>query len=351
MILSVGLRKIFNLRVWSIAAAALLLVFAPLSAQTPQPVMPDSVRDYVRAAMAAFRSHSVHRSEVDWTALEDSVFFRAASAQTPADTWLSLTWALRRVDRHSLLMPPDGWMAAMTGAGRPADAPAAESRPLGRLLEGSLGLVTVPPHGGRNRPAYVDSLQTQLLELDSSGVCGWVVDLRENTGGNMWPMLAGIGPLLGAELVGSFTDSPSAMGWRYRDGRSWFGGSSPPAEPLGWGNTPARQLTHGDAPVALLIGRKTASSGEILMLAFVGRPDVRSFGESTAGFASSNTSVPLRDGATMLVTSSYPRDRLGRTYPLQLEPDEAVPASDEGDAVLRRAVVWLRLQPGCAVRQ
>lgn len=345
----IGLRAGSSRRSCSIVAAVLLLVAARLPAQTPRPAMPDSVRDYVSVAMAVFRENSVHRSEVDWTSLEDSVFARAAGAQTPTDTWLALTWALRRVDPHSFLRPSEKMMAAITG-GTVSQAPQpGASRPLGQLLDG-IGLVTVPPHSGRNRPAYVDSLRTQLVTLDSTGVCGWIVDLRENTGGNMWPMLAGVGPLLGAEMVGSFTDGPPGAGWRYRDGRSWLGDSTPPAEPLGWGSTPPRQLEHAEAPVALLVGKETASSGEMVLLAFLGRPNVRSFGDSTAGFASANKSVPLRDGATLVVTSSYPRDRLGRTYPLRIAPDEFVPPSDSAgrDASLRRARAWLRRQPTCA---
>jgi hypothetical protein len=97
-------RAVCIFRVCGIAAAALLLVFSPLPAQMPQSAMPDSVRDYVSTAMAAFRSHSVHRSQVDWAALEDSVLTRAVNARTPAETWPVLTWALRRVDRHSFLM-------------------------------------------------------------------------------------------------------------------------------------------------------------------------------------------------------------------------------------------------------
>lgn len=334
-------------------AAALLVVAARLPAQTPRPAMPDSVREYVSAAMAAFRAHSVHRSAVDWSSLEDSVIARAGGARTPTGTWLALTWALRRIDPHSFLLPPEGMIATITGGLAPQPPRPAASRPLGQLLDGSIGLVTVPSHAGRNRPAYVDSLHAQLDALDSEGVCGWVVDLRENTGGNMWPMLAGIGSLLGAEMVGSFTNSPPGAGWRYRDGRSWSGDSAPPAEPSGWGSTPPRRLAHAAAPVALLVGRKTASSGEMILLAFLGRPDVRSFGDSTAGFASANSSVPLRDGATLVVTSSYPRDRLGRTYPLLVAPDELVPLDDSagGDAPLRHAVAWLRRQPTCAGRR
>jgi C-terminal processing protease CtpA/Prc len=102
----------------------------------------------------------------------------------------------------------------------------------------------------------------------------------------------------------------------------------------------------------LLVGRETASSGEMTLVAFLGRPNVRTFGDSTAGYTSSNTVVPLRDGATMIITSGYPRDRLGRRYPLRVGPDELVLAGDSanGDAPLRRAAAWVSGQPACAGR-
>jgi carboxyl-terminal processing protease len=340
---------------------ALLLVTTRLPAQVPRPTMPDSVRGYIRDAMAAFRAHSIHRAEVDWPTLEDSVVAQSAGAQSPSDTWRALTWALRSVDRHSYLLPPPDKMAALTGGmmpsapqpGRRLAAAFAPGGPSDGLLDGRIGVVVVPPHSGHNRPAYVDSLQARIGALDGAGACGWVMDLRENTGGNMWPMLAGVGPLLGAEVVGSFTNSPLGVGWNYRDGRSWQGDSTRPAEVGGWGSTSPRLIKNPTAPVALLVGRKTASSGEMTLLAFLGRPHVRSFGDSTAGYTSSNTTVPLRDGATLIVTSSYPRDRLGRTYPLSVGPDELVPPTDsaESDAPLRRAVAWLRQQPACAERR
>ena len=331
----------------------LILSSARLSGQQPKSPMPDSVRDYVRVAMAAFRERSMHRAEVDWPSLEDSVVARADSAQTPRGTWRALTWALRRVDAHSYLLPPQRVMKEFTAGMVPPVASTTASRPVGRLLDGGFGLVVVRAHGGTNRVAYVDSLQSQIRALDSAGVCGWVVDLRENGGGNMWPMLAGIGTLLGAEVVGSMTNSPAGEGWHYRDGRSWEGGSTPPREPLGWGSVAPRPVANANAPVALLVGRETASSGEITLLAFLGRPNVRSFGDSTAGMNSSNASVPLRDSATMYVTSGYPRDRLGRTYPLSVGPDELVLAGDSGsgDAALARAVAWLGRQRACAERR
>lgn len=308
------------------ALGALCLTAVRLPAQSTPSTMPDSVRGYVRDVMTAFQAHSVHRAEVNWPALEDSVIARSANAQTPSDTWLALTWALRHVDQHSFLMRSPAKMAAMTGGMTPSAPKASRPAPAfatGGLLDGRIGVITVAAHSGANRTAYVDSIQTRIGALDRAGACGWVVDLRENSGGNMWPMLAGVGPLLGAEVVGSFTNSAPGVGWHYRDGRSW-NGDSIAADVAGWGSAPPRRVANPVAPVALIVGRKTASSGEITLLAFLGRPNTRSFGDSTAGYTSSNSSVPLRDGATLFVTSGYPRDRLGRTYPLRIAPDELV---------------------------
>lgn len=331
---------------WSVASV-LLLCSTPLAAQQ----MPDSVRQYVSDAIAIFRASSVHRDEVNWSALEDSVIARAGAAQTPAATWRALTLAFRGVDRHSFLMPPASAMQGMI-ADQKTRATSRPSRPLGRVVDGTVGLIAVPAHGGPNRPAYVDSIQAQLKSLDSAGVCGWVVDLRDNTGGNMWPMLAGIGPLLGAEVVGSFTNGKVAE-WRYRDGRAWSGGSIPPDEPSGWGTGAPYRVQRAEAPVALLLSRRTASSGELTLLAFLGRPNVRTFGDTTAGYNSSNSSIPLRDGATLVVTSGYGRDRTGRSYPLSLAPDEFVRSGMDTatDVPLGSASAWVRRQPACTARE
>ena len=94
---------------------ALLLAGTRLPAQAPRPTMPDSVRGYIRDAMAAFRVNSVHRAETDWPTLEDSVIARSAGAQSPSDTWRALSWALWSVDRHSHLLPSPTKMAGLSG--------------------------------------------------------------------------------------------------------------------------------------------------------------------------------------------------------------------------------------------
>ena len=96
--------------------------------------------------------------------------------------------------------------------------------------------------------------------------------------------------------------------------------------------------------MAVLLGPKTASSGEAIAVAFSGRPQTEFFGRRTGGFATSNQNVPLGDGMVAFVMTSEMADRHGRTFPKGLAP--AVEDASDEDAGLR-ALAWLRTKAGC----
>lgn len=335
-------------------AIACVTQFAAASAQASQPPRQtaEAVVKYLDAALDTLRRVALRRDSVDWKALRDSVRVRSAGAQTTDEAWPALQWALRSVDRHSFLQTPRPMPDARGAAAKPnekAAQPFVRPAVSGRLIDGRFGYVLVPSIGS-SRPSFVDSLQAFIREFDAAGACGWVVDLRRNPGGNMWPMLAGVGPLLGDSVIGSFVvsgerDSP----WRYVRGHAWSGPDTVPV----WaahGTQPPYEMKQRYAPVAVLTGRETASSGEATMIAFLGRPNVRTFGDSTAGFASVNNGYRLPDSANMVITIGFSRDRTGRQYGLRLTPDELVPAGTDParDEPLESAMAWLRRQPSCS---
>lgn len=194
--------------------------------------------------------------------------------------------------------------------------------------------------------AYETQLQKIVANLDKTHPAGWVVDLRGNVGGNMWPMLTGIGPVLGEsdDLGESFsTDGHSVS--RYRDGVS--------AEIEDNGKVNSYPRVEGapykmaDTPiVAVLIDGGTGSSGEAIAIAFRGRPQTRFFGEHTEGVSTVNETFALSDGASMWLTIGVQADRSGKQYLNGLAPDEVVVVgdkipSDAQDAVLQEALKWL----------
>ncbi len=226
-----------------------------------------------------------------------------------------------------------------------ADAPALDPR-IGQVDIG--GFSAVPgPAAKQQMQERAKRWQAIIRDQDTGKRCGWIVDLRSNTGGNMWPMLLGMAPLLrttkeGEETVGSFATAEGPSPWQ----------STPSGVRLGARvivdlGAPGYRLKHGGAPVAVLIGPLTASSGEATVLALRGRPQTRSFGEHTAGFSTANVVRPLVDGSSLVLTTSVMQDRTGKGDGLKITPDQR---THSGTATVAAAQAWLLAQPACAGR-
>ncbi|KAF1014808.1 MAG: hypothetical protein GAK31_02295 [Stenotrophomonas maltophilia] len=195
------------------------------------------------------------------------------------------------------------------------------------------------------RKAYALALQQRITALDDGTRCGWAVDLSSNGGGNMWPMLLGLLPLLhgtpdaqGA-LIGAFRTAEGLQPWRQGEGAVMQGG-----RPMLASRQASYRLRAGRTPVAVVVGARTASSGEAVALAFRGQPDSRSFGQPSAGVSTGNQPMTLVDGTTLLLTRNVMADRTGQGDGSRLQPDEETAS---GPATLQAAQQWLLAQPAC----
>jgi len=192
-------------------------------------------------------------------------------------------------------------------------------------------------------PQDVIEYHRMIQRVDTLGVCGWVVDLRGNLGGNMWPMVAGVGPIVGEGVLGYFVDPDSVVKtWTYESGSSRLDGAvaTQASDPY--------DLLASDPPVAVLTDGHTASSGEATTIAFRGRPLAKSFGQPTWGVSTANRGFPLSDGAALILTVSTMADRLGVLYGNEVNPDQIVPVLKTGDPAtdqpLAEAITWLQKQ-------
>jgi hypothetical protein len=302
-------------------------------------------------------------------------FALAGNAQTTADTYVAVAHAIGELkERHSFLVLPDSLdkdrkqeiqremkaeLAKMRGAPRVARgrSPFAEREMSGHVdrRDGRMFAHVVVPHCSaqysewqKNIPYFQEftkKLKGIVADLMAQKPDGWLVDLRGNGGGNMWPMLAGITAILGEGDLGSFR-APGGGGstWFLKDGtvstrpgvvesvQSPSPGPSPSPAAFPW--------------LAVLFDRGTASSGEAVAISFAGRPRSRSFGEHTAEFSTANQNFPLPDGAMLLLCTSVEADRTGRLYPDGLDPDVTIPTPEsrppeDGDAVIEAAEDWL----------
>ena len=315
---------------------------------TPAGPSPEALA-YLAEALDYIQGHALRRDRVDWPAVRREALARAQGARTTWETYPAIRYTLAQLqDNHSFLLEP--WMVQRRQS-------ATGLRPDGRRLEGTIGYLFLPPlaaTGGEFPGQYAEAAVRAIEEADREATCGWVVDLRRNEGGNMWPMVVGVGPILGDGDAGGFVDADGRREvWGYREGQA-LAGDQVRAQ------GPAYQLKRPLPPVAVLTGPRTASSGEAIALAFRGRPQARSFGEPTAGVPTANDRKELSDGAWLLLTVARMADRTGQAYEDRIVPDQPVavegdPAEwqmrdPERDPVLRAALAWLRDQPDCAGR-
>jgi hypothetical protein len=281
---------------------------------------------YLDRALDLLQARHINAAKVDWPRLRTEAYAKAAGATSPRETYAAIRATITALgERHTFLRPP-------SPARPPGAAPPDHALPVGHVAGHVASLALPGLHRDLSDPsdtglAYQQAISAFLKTADAGEVCGWVIDLREHTGGDMWPGMRGLAPLLGSGSHGAFINAQGAKPWPT-------------------GSTLSRDdLRKPDAPTAVLLGPKTGSSGEMMAIAFAGRPATRSFGQPTAGFATANSTVVLSDGAVLAVTSAYVEDRLGRRYEGPMTPDETT-AADETAAI---ATAWLEKQ-GCAAR-
>ncbi|HEY1262860.1 MAG TPA: S41 family peptidase [Terriglobales bacterium] len=347
---------------WALA----LLCCLGLAQNAPNPKN-DAV-GYLNRALDEIQNRALHRSTVDWPRVRAEALSRAKNAKTPVDTYDAIRFALAGLkDHHSslLLTPALESLEAQRNPHRvapKAPPPTAASSPYstrsspeGRIekQDGKIfGLVVVPKCASQNDQQSVEyetRLQRVIADLDRSHPKAWVIDLRGNGGANVWPMLAGIAPLLGeSDNLVQFLTTRGRSVWRYRNGAATeIVNGNEVSHPAVEGSP---HIVQGNPTVAVLIDSGTAVAGEALAIAFRARPNTRFFGEYTAGRSTVSETVALPDGASMSLIIGIQADRTGKEYLDGLGPDELIPGADRvvadaDDQALQSALWWLSHLP------
>ncbi len=344
----------------------------PHPQQSPTAISSDAAA-FLDNAIDIMRQHALRGQGVDWVALRTEAFKRAGGAFNPIDTYPAIYWTLVQLgDTGSHLRLPPGLYPDQIALMQQAEKEAQEKAPTGvrteastptgftvrRLPEGHIvtmqgnnfGYVVLPRCSAKDSDGvllYAADVRRILTDLSTQNPKGWIIDLRGNTGGNMWPMLTGIGPILGDGVVGSFVAADGNVNWFYQDGKT---GTRNPAGietvSLTLDEAPVLNGVNPTAPVAILVDSSTASSAEAITIAFHGRANTRFFGSHTAGKSTAVQPFKLDDGAELYLTTAIDADRSGKSYPDGFTPDEVFPSvanipAESSDPVVHAAQLWL----------
>jgi hypothetical protein len=283
--------------------------------------------------LGVMRQHSANAGRIDWEAFRAAVMTAAGAGSAP-DIPAAVSVALRLLDDQ------ESYYAGRSG-GVIGPSPVGGCR-------APTGAVNVPENIGYVRvrgcdcqadaeiARFAESIQNAIRTADRAGLAGWIVDIRGNGGGNMWPMIAGIGPVLGEGIVGWIVYNNREYEREYVNGGAQSFGDVFARVELPY------TLQNPFPKVAVLTDGSVVSAGEAVVVFFKNRLLTRSFGMATCGHHHLMQEFALGDGSALVLVTARHADRRRVLYSGPVQPDEIV--TDPTEAV-ERAVAWLQARP------
>jgi carboxyl-terminal processing protease len=190
------------------------------------------------------------------------------------------------------------------------------------VMEGEFGRIELPQIASN----AAEELAATLATLDRSGVRGWILDLRNNPGGD----------LTSAQNIASTFIQSGVLAQEI--GR---GGETRPLR------VNEKAYYPRPKPLAVLVNRSSASGAEIVASAVQEHKVGRVFGQRTAGCVGIGQPREMPDGGVLLVTVARMQSAISRQElnGNGVVPDQVVGTNDLADPeVVNAAVAWLRTQ-------
>lgn len=313
-----------------VAALLLLLVFSCSKKEEVQTLNP-SIERYLNELLTIMKNNSINKSTIDWVKLEKDVKSKALGFNSIAEIGIAIQYAISSLkDGHTTYLAANGKVySGFVGQCAPLQIGLVD------VPTDKIGYIRIQTFSGNPEVSkgHAQNIQAQIKSLDKPTLKGWIVDLRGNLGGNMWPMLVGVGPILGNGVCGAFiTNDNFVSKWSYANGVAQVDSNKilEIANPY--------KLLNQSIKVAVLTDNATASSGEAIAIAFKNAPNTKSFGLKTCGVSTANATYPLSDGASLNLTVSIMADRTLKKYGSNILPDVEEPSTAEQ---IKKATNWI----------
>ncbi|RDZ27757.1 S41 family peptidase [Lysobacter silvisoli] len=265
--------------------------------------------------IASAQERAYRSSHVDWP----QVRAQAESIERTQGEDAAIAYVLRALgDKHTFYRPPAAAAVATVAPARPIRDPMpVPAIAVARPAQQGIPVLRINAWSGQDQPAAALRVRDALIAALAQSDCGLILDFSANTGGNMWPMVTGLAPLLSQGRLGAFRDAKGVeTPIENRDGAIYYDGNAHFLNP-----SLSRLPPRLPKSIAFVIGPRTASSGEITPILFRGQAGVRYFGAPTAGYSTANTTIRLPNGGLLALTTAATVDRNGQAYEHELVPD------------------------------
>jgi len=307
----------------------LVLIAALISCKTENPFAPTSAEQYLNEMIDVMEKNHINKSNIDWASLRSQVLQKASGVSFISGADESIKLALELLDdKNSFVLTARGNIIDFRVTCSDTEPPAVPS------VEG-IGYVKIPPYSGFgvNAAIFAEKMHGEIRDQDKTDLKGWIVDLRENTGGNLWPMVAGIGPVLGDGTVGFFVNGEGTKTpFGYKAGSATYNEESIVTVSFPY------TLLSTSSKVAVLMDHSTTNAGEAVFVAFSGKAMMRSFGVATCGQGGGNQPFRLTDGSVLYLSVAFLMDRTEVSKRGELQPDEVIA---DPTLIFDKAVEWI----------
>ena len=295
-----------------------------------------SNKKFIKEISKIIKEKSLFSDSLNWNEISEELVALPLGKDGSEDhkiIFAFFTKKLRNVgDKHSLFLTPASINSYLI---KNSELKQPESKYLGS----GIGLIKVPmcmTFNSTKDKDFANSIRYQIKKIDTENeIIGWVIDLRNNGGGNMWPMIAGLNALMEDGVVGYLvgTTNNKEQKWKTENGKINYSKEI----------TDTYKVKKINNKIAVLINSMTGSSGEMTAIAFIGLPNVKLFGQPSAGYTTTNSTFYLSDGTQLYLATNFVADRTHKTYPDKIIPDVIIntPSSFGNDETLESSKNWI----------
>lgn len=222
-----------------------------------------------------------------------------------------------------------GWKKASSFSNTYLKGKLSEKVVFSRIIDKKTGYIRIP---GNNDFAFkkVDSITNDIVShinsINSGKIKGWIIDLRINTGGNIYPILLGLKEFIGNNIVfGGFKNSKNEFTgkWEVKNGKMLIDGIELNR------SVNLRYPIKKDISIIILTSCYTASAGEMTAISLIGRKNTYLVGEPSANYTTAVQGFELNKSAGINLSTDYVVDRNLKTYKSNIEPDFSILAGDD----------------------
>lgn len=306
-----------------------LLFYTSSSSQT---FKNDSIRSFVDTSIALIRSNAVDTSNIKL--IESTLYNKAQDLHSVSELapLYSEVFELLR-DHHGGLKYKGktfGWNKSSSSTNSYLkNKVETEKAVVTQVLDKTTAYIRIP---GNNDFAFkkVDSIANDITnhinKVNSTKIKAWIIDLRINTGGNMYPILLGLKEFIGSDNIvfGGFRNSTgeSSGQWEIKDGKMMIDGIELVRQ------VPLKIPIRKDITIVVLTSCYTASAGEMTAISLIGRKNTFVVGEATADYTTAVQGFRINKDAGLNLSTDHVVDRNSKIYTSNIQPDVEVLQGD-----------------------